>query len=115
MSKLKENLNDALAAVQKELDAGHPYGLLPSIRKGIEQMIREIEANLKDAPREAQVHSFIYDISGLKEITLTLRNEQGEQVIPPRTSDAYPSGRPKGSFRKNINKILHHLRSQDWL
>ncbi|MEO0794412.1 MAG: glycosyl hydrolase family 57 [Verrucomicrobiota bacterium] len=46
---------------------------------------------LKEAPREAQVHTFIYDLSGLNEVTLTLRAGKKETVIKPSLQAPYPS------------------------
>jgi len=47
--------------------------------------------NLVDAPRDASVHTFIYDLTGLEEVTLTLRTPKGEQVLQPRLHQPYPS------------------------
>ncbi|GHC03239.1 glycosyl hydrolase family 57 [Cerasicoccus arenae] len=46
---------------------------------------------LKDAPREATVQTFVYDISGLKEVTLTLRTKKGKKVLKPVSQTPYPS------------------------
>lgn len=47
---------------------------------------------LTDAPREATVHTFIYDLSGLKEVTLTLRRKgKKDEVLKPKTQAPYPS------------------------
>jgi len=46
---------------------------------------------LLDAPREGVVHTFVYDISGLKRVTITLRTANGEKTIPMQDHGAYPS------------------------
>jgi hypothetical protein len=45
---------------------------------------------LRDAPREATLHTFIHDISGVKQASLILRTEQGEQRLPLKNNGAYP-------------------------
>ena len=45
---------------------------------------------LEDAPREGTVHSLVYDISGLKRVSLTLRIGGEEQVIAMRDNGPYP-------------------------
>lgn len=45
---------------------------------------------LEDAPREARVHSFVYDLSGLERVTLHLRSENGEQRIAMTDRGPYP-------------------------
>jgi len=47
--------------------------------------------NLVDAPQEAAVHTFIYDLTGLDEVTLTLRTNKSETTIAPRQQAPYPS------------------------
>jgi hypothetical protein len=46
---------------------------------------------LRDAPREATLHTFVYDVSGLKRIDLVLRTGSGEARVPMRSRGAYPS------------------------
>ena len=46
---------------------------------------------LLDAPREGTVHTFIYDITGLKRVILVLRAATGESRIEMRDNGAYPS------------------------
>lgn len=46
---------------------------------------------LIDAPREGMVHSFVYDISGLKRVTLALRTANGETRMPMDNRGPYPS------------------------
>jgi hypothetical protein len=49
------------------------------------------QGRLEDAPREGVVHSFIYDISGLKRVTLFLRTGQGEKTLTMENHGTYPS------------------------
>jgi hypothetical protein len=46
---------------------------------------------LEDAPREGVVHTFVYDISGIKRVTLILRTSTGESSIEMRNHGSYPS------------------------
>jgi len=46
---------------------------------------------LEDAPREGVVHSFVFDISGLKRVDLVLRTAAGEQRQAMRDHGPYPS------------------------
>lgn len=46
---------------------------------------------LLDAPREATVHTFIYDIEGISRATLTLRAAGGERTLAMRDHGPYPS------------------------
>nr|VFK54461.1 MAG: Glycosyl hydrolase family 57 [Candidatus Kentron sp. TUN] len=46
---------------------------------------------LLDAPREATVHTFIYDISGLARVSLIMRTDSGEQTMPMQDHGPYPS------------------------
>jgi hypothetical protein len=46
---------------------------------------------LLDAEREATVHSFVHDVSGVKRVSLVLRDGQGEKVLPMHTQGPYPS------------------------
>ncbi|WP_309382096.1 hypothetical protein [Cerasicoccus frondis] len=47
---------------------------------------------LQDAPREATVHTFVYDISGLKDVYLTLRCKgKKAKKIKPSLQEPYPS------------------------
>ena len=46
---------------------------------------------LKDAPREATLHTFIHDVSGLKSIALVVRTAMREMRLPLRNHGAYPS------------------------
>ena len=46
---------------------------------------------LLDAPREALVHTFIHDISGLKRVNLVLRTDKGETVVKMQSRGPYPS------------------------
>ncbi|MCP5418992.1 MAG: glycosyl hydrolase family 57 [Gammaproteobacteria bacterium] len=45
---------------------------------------------LEDASRQGVVHSFVYDVSGLKRVTLTLRTAQGEQTLAMENHGPYP-------------------------
>ena len=49
------------------------------------------QGGLRDAPREATVHSFIADCSGLERVELVLRSAAGEQRLPMRNHGPYPS------------------------
>jgi hypothetical protein len=49
------------------------------------------QGNLKPADKIATVHTFIYDISSVKEVKLVLRTSQKEQVIPMNSRGPYPS------------------------
>jgi len=46
---------------------------------------------LEPAPREATVHVFVHDISGLKRVTLVLRTSAGEKRIEMTDHGPYPS------------------------
>jgi len=46
---------------------------------------------LLDAPREGTVHTFVYDVSGLKRVDLVLRTEGGETRIAMHDRGIYPS------------------------
>jgi hypothetical protein len=46
---------------------------------------------LLDAPREGTVHSFVFDVMGLKRVELVLRDSQGETRLPMRSHGPYPS------------------------
>ncbi len=46
---------------------------------------------LEPAPREATVHTFVHDISGLKRVTLVLRTDSGEKHIEMTCHGPYPS------------------------
>ena len=46
---------------------------------------------LQQAPREATLHTFIHDISGLKSVTLVLRSDAGETRLPMKNHGPYPS------------------------
>jgi hypothetical protein len=46
---------------------------------------------LLDAPREAVVHSFVADCSGLKRVELVLRTDAGEQRLPMTDHGPYPT------------------------
>ncbi len=46
---------------------------------------------LLDASREAVVHSFVADCSGLKRVELVLRSDNGEQRLPMQDHGPYPS------------------------
>ncbi len=46
---------------------------------------------LREAPREGTVHTFIYDITGLKRVHLILRTANGEQILKMRDRGPYPS------------------------
>jgi hypothetical protein len=46
---------------------------------------------LEDAPRQGIVHSFIYDVSGLKRVSLVLRTSTGEKTISMTDNGPYPS------------------------
>jgi hypothetical protein len=48
-------------------------------------------ACLLDAPREATVHGFVHDVSGLKRVTLVLRTAQGETALAMDARGPYPS------------------------
>ena len=45
---------------------------------------------LIDAPREARVHSFVFDLSGVKRVTLHIRSENGERTLPMTDRGPYP-------------------------
>lgn len=49
------------------------------------------QGGLVQAPRQAKVHTFVYDIAGLKEVTLTLRHQGGEDTLKPVEQAPYPS------------------------
>ncbi|HBA65495.1 MAG TPA: glycosyl hydrolase family 57, partial [Methylococcaceae bacterium] len=46
---------------------------------------------LKAAPREATLHTFIHDLSGLKRTTLVLRTDSGEKRLNLTNHGPYPS------------------------
>ena len=46
---------------------------------------------LLDAPREGTLHTFIYDASGLKRVSLILRTAQGETVLSMKDRGPYPT------------------------
>ena len=46
---------------------------------------------LNDAPREATLHTFIHDVSGLKSIALVVRTAMREMRLPMRNHGAYPN------------------------
>lgn len=46
---------------------------------------------LIDAPREGVVHTFVYDISGVRRVTLTLRSTNGETALAMTNHGPYPS------------------------
>ena len=46
---------------------------------------------LLNAPREGTVHTFIYDVSGIKSASLVLRTTSGESRLPMNNQGAYPS------------------------
>ena len=46
---------------------------------------------LLNAPREGTVHTFIYDVSGIKSVNLVLRTATGESRLPMNNQGAYPS------------------------
>lgn len=46
---------------------------------------------LEDAPRQATVHTFVHDITGLKRVTLVMRTEAGEKHIEMTNHGHYPS------------------------
>ena len=45
---------------------------------------------LTDAPREARVHSFVHDLSGVARVSLHLRGAEGEQVLTMADHGPYP-------------------------
>lgn len=45
---------------------------------------------LEEAPREARVHTFVFDLSGLARVTLHLRSTQGVQTLPMTDRGPYP-------------------------
>jgi hypothetical protein len=46
---------------------------------------------LQDAPRQGIVHTFVYDISGVKRVTLILRTPRGETAFAMQDNGAYPN------------------------
>jgi hypothetical protein len=46
---------------------------------------------LEDAPRQGVVHSFVYDVSGLKRVSLVLRTAKGEETVALIDKGPYPS------------------------
>ncbi len=48
------------------------------------------QGRLEDAPRQASVHSFVYDIVGLARVTLHLRSDAGERHIALTDRGPYP-------------------------
>lgn len=46
---------------------------------------------LLDAPREGVVHTFVYDISGVRRVTLILRGAKGETAVAMTNHGPYPS------------------------
>ncbi len=46
---------------------------------------------LVDAPREGTVHTFVFDVSGLKRVDLVLRTDRGESRLGMRNRGTYPS------------------------
>jgi hypothetical protein len=49
------------------------------------------QGRLEDAPSEGTVYSFIYDISGIKRVTLILRTATGETTLAMEDHGPYPS------------------------
>jgi hypothetical protein len=49
------------------------------------------QGRLAEAPSEGTVHSFIYDISGIKRVTLILRTATGETTLAMEDHGPYPS------------------------
>jgi len=49
------------------------------------------QGGLVDAPREGRVHTFVHDVSGVKDVTLTLRAGGTETRIPMRNNGPYPT------------------------
>ncbi|MBN1604201.1 MAG: hypothetical protein JW915_21500 [Chitinispirillaceae bacterium] len=49
------------------------------------------QGNLKSSDKTATVHTFVYDISGVKEVRLIVRTTGKEQVIPMHSQGPYPS------------------------
>jgi hypothetical protein len=47
---------------------------------------------LLDAPREGVVHTFVYDVAGLKRVSLVLRTANGEQTLAMDDQGPYVSG-----------------------
>jgi len=46
---------------------------------------------LLDAPREATVHTFVHDVSGMRRVELVLRSAQGESTVAMDHPGPYPS------------------------
>ncbi|MGR9100593.1 MAG: glycosyl hydrolase family 57 [Gammaproteobacteria bacterium] len=46
---------------------------------------------LQDAPREATLHTFVYDVSGIEQVTLILRTASDETRLPMQNHGPYPS------------------------
>jgi hypothetical protein len=46
---------------------------------------------LRDAPKEATVHTFVFDVSGLKRVNLVLRTAAGETRLNMQNRGPYPS------------------------
>lgn len=46
---------------------------------------------LREAPREATLHTYIYDVSGLDSVTLVLRTDTGETKMPMQNHGPYAS------------------------
>jgi hypothetical protein len=49
------------------------------------------QGSLKPAEKNATVHTFVYDISGIKEVALIVRSSQKEQRLPMVSRGPYPS------------------------
>ena len=61
---------------------------------------------LQAAPREGCVHSFVYDVSGLKRVVLRVRRGGAEQVFDMRDAGAYPSRTGAGFTARLFTCIL---------
>lgn len=49
------------------------------------------QGGLKDAPRNATVHTFIYDISGIDKVTLVILTEKKQTAVPMTSRGPYPT------------------------
>lgn len=49
------------------------------------------QGNLREADKTATIHTFIYDVNAVREVTLVLRSQQKEERLPMQSRGPYPS------------------------
>jgi hypothetical protein len=79
------------------------------------------QGGLKDAPRKATLHTFIYDISGISKVTLTIKYRNTEQTLPMIDQGPYPSKTSpsktanyyKVDLPESLGDIRYHIEAVD--